>query len=154
MRIGSEHLATALLRSLLGSALLPSANSLRGPRVVFATLTGERHELGLLMAALSALGAGANPVYLGPEVPVEELLYAVSCSRAAVVALSIVAAPASNVAGSLEALRARLPADVHMWVGGAGASALELPANVDRIEGYEQLEQRVGLLAFEQPRKH
>jgi DNA-binding transcriptional MerR regulator len=154
MRIGSEHLATAVLRSLLGSALLPSANSLRGPRIVFATLTGERHELGLLMAALSALGAGANPVYLGPDLPIEDLLYAVSSSRAAAVALSIVASPARNAAGPLAALRAGLPADVHVWVGGAGASALTLPANVDRIEGYEQLEHRVGLLAFEPPRKH
>ncbi len=154
MRIGSEHLATAVLRSLLGSALLPSANSLRGPRIVFATLTGERHELGLLMAALAALGAGANPVYLGPDVPVEDLLYAASCSRAAAVALSIVAAPARDVAGPLKALRAGLPADVHVWVGGAGASTLTLPTHVDHIESYGQLEQRVGLLAFEPPRKH
>ena len=30
----------------------------------------------LLMAALSAMGSGANPVYLGPEVPGEDLLHA------------------------------------------------------------------------------
>ncbi len=154
MRIGSEHLATAVLRSLLGSALLPSANSLRGPRIVFATLSGERHELGLLMAALSALGAGANPVYLGPDVPVEDLVYAVSRSRAAALALSIVAATESDVTGPLKALRAELPADVHLWVGGAGASRLTLPARVDLIESFEPLEQRVGLLAFEPAPKH
>jgi DNA-binding transcriptional MerR regulator len=154
MRIASEHLATAVLRSLLGSALLPSVTALRGPRIVFATLAGEQHELGLLMAALSALGAGANPVYLGPDVPVEDLLYAVSRSRAAAVAISVVAAPASGAAGRLEALRAGLPADVHLWVGGASASALELPTGVERIASFEQLEQRVGLLAFEPARKH
>jgi hypothetical protein len=48
--IASEHLATGVLRSLLGSALVPTATALLGPRVVLATPTGERHELGLLMA--------------------------------------------------------------------------------------------------------
>jgi len=154
MRIASEHLATAVLRSMLGSALQPSATALRGARIVFATLAGERHELGLLMAALASMGAGANPLYLGPEVPVEDLLHAVSRSGAAALALSIIAAPASEVAGPLAALRAGLPADVHLWVGGAGARALTLPARVQHIESLEQLEQRVGLLAFEKPRKH
>jgi len=154
MRIASEHLATAVLRSMLGSALQPSATALRGARIVFATLEGERHELGLLMAALSSMGAGANPLYLGPEVPVEDLLHAVSRSGAAALALSIVATPAGDLAGPLAALRAGLPADVHLWVGGAGASALALPAGAEHIESFAQLEQRVGLLAFEKARRH
>jgi DNA-binding transcriptional MerR regulator len=152
MRIASEHLATAVLRSMLGSALQPSATALRGARVVFSTLAGERHELGLLMAALSAMGAGANPVYLGPELPVEDMLHAVERSGAAALALSVVAAPAGEVAAPLAALRAGLPADVHLWIGGAGAGALTLPPGVERIESFEQLEQRVGLLDFEKSR--
>lgn len=154
MRIASEHLATAVLRSMLGSALQPSASALRGARIVFATLAGERHELGVLMAALSSMGAGANPIYLGPEVPVEDLLHAVQRADAAALALSLVAAPASEVAGPLAALRAGLPAEVHLWVGGAGAASLPLPPGVERIESFEQLEQRVGLLDFESSRKH
>jgi len=153
IRIASEHLATAVLRSMLGSALQPSASALRGARIVFATLAGERHELGVLMAALSSMGAGANPVYLGPEVPVEDLLHAVQRSGAAALALSVVAVPASEVAGPLAALRAGLPAEVHLWVGGAGATALALPPGVEHIESFEQLEQRVGLLDFESSRK-
>jgi len=151
MRVASEHLATSVLRSLLGSALQPGATALRGPRIVFATLPGERHELGLLMAALSATGAAANPVYLGPDVPVDDLLHAVSRSAAAALALSIVTAPARDVAAPLAALRAGLPAHVHLWVGGAGARGLELPARVEHVEDLEQLEQRAGLLAFEKP---
>jgi DNA-binding transcriptional MerR regulator len=149
LRVASEHLATAVLRSMLGSALQPSATSLRGPRVVFSTLGGERHELGLLMAALAAMGAGANPLYLGPEVPVEDLLHAVERCGAAALALSIVAQPESEVAAPLAALRAGLPSHVHLWIGGAGAAALPLPPGVERIEGFEQLEQRVGLLDYE-----
>jgi len=36
----------------------------------------------------------------------------------------------------------------------AAASALKLPARDEHIESFEQLEQRVGLLDFEEPRKH
>jgi DNA-binding transcriptional MerR regulator len=153
MGIASEHLASAVLRSLLGSALQPGATALRGARIVFATLAGERHELGLLIAALSSMGAGANPLYLGPEVPIEDLVGAVQHSGAAALALSIVTG-AGEAARPLAALRSELPADVHLWVGGAGSSTLPLPAGVERIEGFEQLEQRVGLLDFEKSRKH
>jgi len=38
--IAQEHLASSVLRSLLGSALQPTAASLLGPRIVFATPTG------------------------------------------------------------------------------------------------------------------
>jgi hypothetical protein len=126
-------------------------STLRGARVLFSTLGGERHELGLLMAALCAMGAGANPVCLGPEVPLEDLLHAVERSGAAALALSIVAQPTSEVAPPLAALRAGLPSHVHLWVGGAGSSALALPPGVERLESFEQLEQRVGLLDYEKP---
>jgi hypothetical protein len=152
MEVACEHLGSALLRSLLGAALQPGANALLGSRVVFATLAGERHELGLLLAALAAMGAGANPVYLGPELPVPDLVHAVSGSRASALALSFVRAPDHDTAEALAKLRAQLPADVQIWIGGTGAATLALPARVERLEGIEQLESRVALLAFENQR--
>jgi DNA-binding transcriptional MerR regulator len=147
--IACEHLATAVLRSLLGAALQPGASALLGARVVFATLAGERHELGLLLAALAAMGAGANPVYLGPEVPVPDLLHAVSRSGAAALALSLVTPPRSEQAEALAELRAGLSPETHLWVGGSGSAGLALPARVERLDGIGALEQRVALLAFE-----
>jgi DNA-binding transcriptional MerR regulator len=144
--VGNEHLATALLRSLLGSALLPGASALRGARVVFATLSGERHELGLLMAALAAMGAGANPLYLGPDVPHDELARATAQSGAAALALSLVNPPTAELTRALAELRAALPAEIALWLGGAGAAQLTPPAGVERIASLEQLEQRVALL--------
>ncbi len=67
--IAAEHMASALLRSLLGAALRPAASAADAPKILFATLPGERHELGLLVSALVAMGAGANPIYLGAELP-------------------------------------------------------------------------------------
>lgn len=149
MGIASEHLATGVLRSLLGSALAPTATSLLGPRIVFATPTGERHELGLLMAALTALGAGANPVYLGVELPVEDLLSAVEGAGAAALALSLVTVPSLQAARTVSALRGGLADAVHLWLGGSGASDIDLPEAVERIESLEDLEQRVALLGLE-----
>jgi DNA-binding transcriptional MerR regulator len=149
MGIASEHLATGVLRSLLGSALVPTATALLGPRVVFATPTGERHELGLLMAALTALGAGANPVYLGVELPVEDLLSAVEGAGAAALALSLVTVPTPQAARTVSALRGGLADAVHLWLGGAGAGDIDLPDAVEHIESLEDLEQRVALLGFE-----
>jgi DNA-binding transcriptional MerR regulator len=149
MAIASEHLATGMLRSLLGSALQPTAASVLGPRIVFATPTGERHELGLLMAALTALGAGANPVYLGVELAVDELLSAVEGAGAAALGLSLVTIPAAQAARIVASLRSGLPDEVHLWLGGSGAGGVAVPDAVEIIETLEEFEQRVALLGFE-----
>ena len=146
--VASEHAATAVLRSLLGSAFQPTPASTRGPRIVFATPSGERHELGLLMAALTALGAGANPLYLGADLPVEDTVAAVRRTDASVLAISI-ATPAAPHARSLRALRDSLAGTVRLWVGGRGSQDLALPSGVERIGSLEDLEQRIALLDFE-----
>ena len=146
MGIAPEHLATGLLRSLLGSALQPTTSSLLGPRIVFATPTGERHEIGLLMAALTALGAGGCPLYLGLELPVEDLLGAVERSGAAALALSLVTIPMAQSTRTVSALRGGLSEGVRLWLGGSGARGVELPGDVQYIEGLEALEQQVVLL--------
>ena len=135
-----------MLRSLLGSALQPMASALLGPRIVFATPTGERHELGGLIAALTALGAGANPLYLGSEVPVDDLLSAVEETRAVALGLSLVTIPTSQATRTILALREGLAGPIHLWLGGSGASAIKLPGGVDHIASLEDLEQRVALL--------
>ena len=146
MGIVPEHLATGILRSLLGSALQPTTRSRLGPRIVFATPTGERHELGLMMAALTALGAGANPLYLGLELPVEDLLAAVEGTNAAALALSLVTIPAAQAAETVRVLRGGIAPDVHLWLGGSAGRDLDVPAAVERIDSLEDLEQRVLLL--------
>jgi DNA-binding transcriptional MerR regulator len=152
MAVAAEHLASGVLRSLLGAALQPGAAALRGARVLFATLSGERHELGLLMAALAATGAGANPIYLGVELPQDELLGAAARSDAAAVALSVIASPVPETERALAALRERLPAEVALWVGGAGAALLSLPRGAERIASLDALEQRVALLELDRQR--
>lgn len=147
--VASEHLATRVLQSMLGSSLLPGANSLQGPRIVFATPPGEQHELGLQMAALAALGAGANPIYLGADLPVEDLVTAVEGSGAAVLALGLVSLPGARAEQVVSAIRTRLSLGIRLWIGGSGAEGLTLPDGVEHIETLGELEQRVVLLGLE-----
>ena len=148
MGIASEHLATGVLRSLLGSALQPTVAAQLGPKIVFATPTGERHEIGLQMAALTAMGAGANPIYLGVELPVEDLLGAVENGGAAALALSLATGPPARAERTIAAIRGGLREEVRLFVGGTGANHVEIPG-VERIDTLEAFEQRVTLLGFE-----
>jgi len=147
--IASEHLASGLLRSMLGSALQPNALSLMGSRIVFATPSGEPHELGLLMAALSAMGAGAAPIYLGAQLPLEELLQAVERTKASALALSLVTIGVDAAAKTIAKLRAGLAPEVQLWLGGAAASRLPPIAGVECIQSLEAFEGRVVRLGFE-----
>jgi DNA-binding transcriptional MerR regulator/methylmalonyl-CoA mutase cobalamin-binding subunit len=143
--IASEHLATALVRSLLGAALRAPARRDGAPRLLFATPGDERHELGLLVAAIAALGAGADVTYLGPDLPAEEVAEAARRIGAAAVALSAVALAAGPVRHYLDELRRRLPGSVSVWVGGPARVAPV--AGVERIDDLGELERRVALLA-------
>jgi DNA-binding transcriptional MerR regulator len=146
--IASEHLGSALLRSLLGASLRPTALHRDAPRIVFATPAGERHELGLLIAALTALGAGGSPVYLGPDLPAEELLDAVETASARALAIGIVALPVAEAERAVRTLRAGLPPAVELWVGGSRAPALALPPGVVHVDSLDVLESRVALLGM------
>lgn len=146
--VASEHLATSLLRGLLGAALRPSATSLAGPRTLFATPAGEPHELGLLIAALIALGAGANAVYLGADLPEREILGAMQRGRVDALALSLVTLPAAEAQRVVRTLRAALPREVPVWIGGRSAAELPDDAGVERFASAGAFEHAVALLAL------
>jgi DNA-binding transcriptional MerR regulator len=148
MSIASEHLSSGLLRSLLGSALRPTRASLQAPPIIFATPSGERHELGLLIAALTTLGAGGNPVYLGPDLPSQEIVAAVEQTGAAAVALSVACLDRASAGKQIEATREHVPDRIEIWVGGTNASEISLPDGVQIIESLDELERRVGLMSF------
>jgi DNA-binding transcriptional MerR regulator len=144
--IAQEHLGSGVLGALLGSALQPTAASLLGPKIVFGTPTGERHELGLRMAALTALAAGASPIYLGADLPVDDLLGAVEATGSQVLALSLVAVSRAQAQRSVGALRGGMSSKVQLWLGGVGARDLAPLDGVEHIESLEDLERKVVLL--------
>ncbi len=134
LAIAQERLVSSLLRARLLSVINQHPRE-RRPRILFATLPGEPHELGLLGAALHAHDAGAPVLYLGTELPAEELVRVASRLGAGAVALSSIdPGQAPTALAQLRTLDEGLPAGLPVWVGGANARYLAEALGSARVE--------------------
>jgi len=126
-----EHLFSQQIEASFRS-VLEGIDGGEPPRVLLATLSGEEHTLGLLMVEALLVAEGAEPVLLGPQTPVAELVRAAATKTVDVVCLSFSSAYATNaLSRGLADLRAQLPAGVAIWAGGAGVHALrQVPEGV------------------------
>jgi len=127
--IAQEHLATAVFRRVLG--WLFRVYEVRGtaPRLVVATPPSHVHELGALMVAASAAAEGWGVTYLGPDLPVADLVGAARQTGARAVAISVLHLPrGADLLATLRELRAGLPERVPLLVGGAAAIKLRSEA--------------------------
>lgn len=128
--ISHEHLLTEILEDLLrelrqGFRPSPGAN-----RVALATLPGERHRLGLLMAALVYASRGAEVTLLGTDQPLASLETAVKSLGVETLGISVSLVGGGELTRQLlMELRERLPASIQLVVGGQGIGRMR------RIEG-------------------
>ena len=119
LEVRHEHFLTELVSELLSSLRLPFDERARGPLVVYATLPGERHGLGLQMTALVLAAAGSRTLYLGTDVPVRQLALLARDLQARAVAISVSRATRGRLSASpLRRLRDSLPRRVRLVVGG------------------------------------
>jgi methanogenic corrinoid protein MtbC1 len=120
----NEHLATTTIRRVLtwmGEVTAPPSGA---PVVLIGTPAGHVHELGAMLAATTASGNGWRVVYLGANLPAEELARAAKQVKASAVALSIVYPTGdAGVTDELRRLRTHLGAGIGLVVGGSGASS-------------------------------
>ncbi len=125
----------------------------RGPAMIFATLAGERHELGLLMSALIAASLGCSCYYLGPDLPAVEIGQFARRVAATAVALSVVLdSGLQRVETDLRALPAELPEQTWIRIGGSASRKLSisaLPPGSTVIAEEAELEHRLTLLVSE-----
>lgn len=121
LQVFQEHLYTEVLTNVLRQIMHSLAGPApAGPRVLLTTLPGEAHGLGLLMVETLLVMEGCACVPLGVQTPLAAIDQAARAHRADVVALSFTAVqPEPLVLSSLNALRARLPGNIALWVGGA-----------------------------------
>lgn len=125
LSVAQEHMATAVFRRILGWLFRVYEVSGAAPRLVVATPPGQVHELGALMVATSAAAEGWGVTYLGPDLPVADLLSAVKQTGARAVAVSAVYVPETvDLIAALTAMRAGLPERVPLLVGGAATPAI------------------------------
>ena len=124
-RISHEHLASTVVRAILGSQLRSVGTDDGELQLLVTTPAGQFHELGALACALAAATAGFSVLYLGPNVPATEIVHAAEVSGASVVLLSVVFPGGSaRVRGEFETLRRYLPANCRLIAGGPSARSL------------------------------
>ena len=147
IRPAHEHVAVAVIKQVLGWMLERARSGTTGPTIVIGTLTGERHELGALLAATASALSGWKVVFMGEDLPPEEIALAVRSLNAAAVGVSVVnpldweALPAQ-----LRQLLDELPEGVPLLLGGAAAAeTARIVADV-RIRGVSSLVQLRGIL--------
>lgn len=123
MRISEEHMATAIIRSFLGTLKLNGRIYHHTDlSVVVTTPAGQRHELGALMVAVTAANEGWNAIYLGADMPADEIAAAALRTGAKVVAVSIVFPDNdARLVFELRRLRRQLGLGVALLVGGGAA---------------------------------
>lgn len=149
--IAAEHLGSTLVRGALESALRAGSSAFDAPTILFATPSGERHEIGLLIAATVAQSAGARPLYLGTDLPLEEIVTAAHRGGVQTVALSVVTLPEASARALVRDLRARLSSDVDLWIGGAAATPAA--TGVAYLGSLDEIERRVSALRAHNDRR-
>lgn len=89
LRVVHEHLASNVIQTFLLN-LIKSSRSVEGAaRLLVATPSGQRHEVGALLAAATASRLGWKVIYLGADLPTEEIALAAHQTKARAVALSL-----------------------------------------------------------------
>ena len=120
--IAQEHVATNLLRNLLSSLFRLYPPDDEAETIVLATTNGERHEFGILIAALIAATRGWRVVYLGTDLPATEIIRTVKSVKARVLAISVVNSLNPLTGDELNLIAASLPQNTRVWIGGAEAN--------------------------------
>lgn len=150
LSVVQEHMLSSAIRRQLDSVLERHGAAVPGPTIAFTTLSGERHELGSLMLAVITASRGLRSVYLGADLPVDEVGRFCARVDVAVVALSLVTSPeVFDAYAQLATLRGLLSPAVEIWAGGQAAHLLDpvrLPDRTFRITSMTEFEARLAEL--------
>jgi methanogenic corrinoid protein MtbC1 len=139
LEIRHEHFLSERVGDLLRSLRMPLEERATGVLVVFATLPGEAHGLGLQMSALVLAAAGCRILYLGTEVPVAQVASLARDLAARAVAISMSSATKGAAsAAALRKLREALPRRVALVAGGDGVPAAR--PGIDAVHSLRDLD--------------
>lgn len=140
LEVYQEHLYTEAMQAVLRSAvhLAPVADE-AAPLVLLATVSGEPHGLGLLMAEAMLVLEGCRCVSLGVQTPVRDIVRAAEALGAQIVVVGYTGCtqPKPLIDGLTEMRRALAPG-IALWAGGS-APALQRRA-VDGVRLIPTLE--------------
>ncbi len=143
LRIVQEHLTTVTVRQVMSGLLAGLPSEPTAPVFVAATTSGQHHELGAMLAAAAAAAAGWRTIYLGSDLPGDEIAVAATQLHARAIGLSIVF-PIDEAATEREftSLASGLGARIPVLVGGEGAR--QLTGLINRF-GFTQVDSLSGI---------
>lgn len=140
LAVHEEHLYAQQIENNLRHGLFLAPHRRGAPRVLLTSMPGEQHRIGLLMAEVLFIAAGARCTALGTETPIDDIVLAARAHRIDIVALSFSAAfPPGATQQVLGELRAKLPPSNSIWAGGQGlrdepeASGVEIVRDLYRL---------------------
>lgn len=124
IQIAHEHLVTTQLRNLLGSMIRQASLPSGVERIVVGTPPLHLHEFGALVGAFIAVSRGIEPIFLGTNVPADQLALAARRTGARVILLSVVRDLTPNEHSELVPQLRELGERFHVWIGAPSDHAL------------------------------
>lgn len=89
LKIQHEHIISGQLRSLIGTLMRHVETVAGSPRVLITTPPGHLHEFGAIIGAFMAASRGFEAIYLGANMPFDNISDAATESGAAFILLSV-----------------------------------------------------------------
>jgi DNA-binding transcriptional MerR regulator/methylmalonyl-CoA mutase cobalamin-binding subunit len=128
--IAEEHFFGTFMRNKLGARFHHRHKSKTGIRLLVCCLPGEHHEIGVMLFSLAAHDLGFRLVYLGTDMPLEELALTAKRADCDGIVLS------GSVTTAVEPLTSDLPelvkqADCPVFVG--GQISVSNSDNIERV---------------------
>lgn len=141
--VAEEHFATAFVREKLAGIIADlDTGAARGPEAVCGGFPGEMHECGLMAAVIHLATRGWRVVYLGPNLPLEDLRRVLERRRPTLFCTSVVnRMSVADFRMLARALREAAPGGTEVVVGGPG-----VPPPLAGAEGVRIADDLGGLL--------
>ena len=149
LNIAQEHLLSGAVRNLLGAMVRLYSKEDVPRRLLFATPSGERHEFGILAAAMLAAAGGLGVVYIGADVPARLIVDSAARSGVDVVVLGVIYSGATRESRRAGRLHHRSSAGSARAVGGRAScprpsiGTADRPVAIVRLDGFRALERQL-----------
>ena len=141
LSVAREHLVSDQLENLLKQELARTSPENR-PQILFLTLSGERHKIGLLLAAVLFQEAGLRVLYLNEDLPLSEIPKLAADLGVAGVALSFSSHYVPRQAKQdLRSLRRQLDPQIKIIAGGGAIDTMSSLPNLLICTELEQIPQ-------------
>ena len=137
--VAHEHLATSHLRNSLLTYQHMHPVDRGASRMVVGSTEGHRHEFGLLIGALLAQLRGFDIVYLGVDLPADDLIWAARKSQADILLLAVSMQMSVIEGERLGKIASSLPERCETWLGLPASDPFEAP-RVRRFSSFEEYE--------------